>query len=82
VLTDDDLTAGNAMLQTVTQGLRLVSPLVGAGIYASVGGTPLALFVVTMFAIAAAVLASIRVTETPPGPGNPSAATWRPASGT
>lgn len=71
LLQSEDLASGNAMLQTATQGLRLFSPLVGAGLYATVGGGALALFVVAMFAIAAAVLASIRVQETPAPPAEP-----------
>jgi MFS family permease len=58
-------------VQTATQGLRIVSPLVGAGLYAAFGGGALAVFVAALFAAAAVVLAGIKVIETSPGPRAP-----------
>src|SRR5690348_16687011 len=38
LLDDDDLGSANAARQVLDQGLRLVSPLVGAGLFAAFGG--------------------------------------------
>lgn len=42
MLADDELGAANAALQTVGQGLRIVAPLAGAGLYVAVGGSAVA----------------------------------------
>ncbi|MGR6321947.1 MFS transporter [Micromonospora soli] len=61
------LADANGVLQTVRQGLRLVGPLAGAGIYAAVGGWLLVALAMTGFLAAAAVVGLLRVTETAPG---------------
>ncbi len=38
LLPDEDLAVANSALSTIDQGLRILSPLVGAGIYAAYGG--------------------------------------------
>jgi MFS family permease len=66
----------NALLQTVREGLRLVAPLAGAGLYAVAGGAAVALLDAATFLIAAACLAALRVREPKPEPhGEP----WRRA---
>jgi MFS family permease len=73
LLPDDQLASANAATQTLTQGLRLVSPLAGAGIYTTVGGGALAMFDAFTFALAILALAGIRVEESRPVPSGP----WR-----
>jgi MFS family permease len=63
LLPDDQLASANGAMQTMTQGLRLVSPLAGAGLYSALGGGALAVFDAATFAVAVAALASIRVEE-------------------
>ncbi|MEU2663220.1 MFS transporter [Micromonospora sp. NPDC007220] len=64
------LAEANGVLQTVRQGLRLVGPLAGAGLYAAVGGWMLAVIGMVGFLSAAVVVGLLRTTETPPaGPG-------------
>jgi MFS family permease len=63
MLSDDDLGQANAILQTITQGMRLLSPLVGAGLYTVLGGHGLAVIVTALFGVAAGALAMVRVTE-------------------
>lgn len=64
------LAEANGVLQTVRQGLRLIGPLAGAGLYAAVGGWMLAVIGMVGFLSAAVVVSLIRTTETPPaGPG-------------
>ncbi|MET8910767.1 MFS transporter [Micromonospora sp. NPDC004551] len=62
----DLLADANGVLQTVRQGLRLVGPLAGAGLYAAVGGWLLVALAMTGFLTAAAVVGLIRVAETTP----------------
>ncbi|MCW3839394.1 MFS transporter [Micromonospora yasonensis] len=62
----DLLADANGVLQTVRQGLRLVGPLAGAGLYAAVGGWLLVALAMTGFLTAAAVVGLLRVAETPP----------------
>lgn len=66
LLPDEDLATANAALSTIDQGLRILSPLVGAGIYAAVGGGALSLLAATTFLIAAATLLTVRVDESDP----------------
>ncbi|MET8833070.1 MFS transporter [Micromonospora sp. NPDC004540] len=60
------LADANGVLQTVRQGLRLVGPLAGAGLYAAVGGWLLVALAMTGFLTAAAVVGLLRVTESTP----------------
>jgi MFS family permease len=66
MLAGDDLAAANAALQTVSQGLRIVAPLAGAGLYVAVGGGAVAILDAATFAAAIVALASIRVRESAP----------------
>jgi MFS family permease len=63
LLTDDDLASANAARTTISQGLRIVSPLVGAALYASFGGGSVAVLDTATFAVAIAILVTTRVTE-------------------
>lgn len=60
------LADANGLLQTVRQGLRLVGPLAGAGLYAAVGGWLLVAVAMAGFLTAAGVVGLLRVTETAP----------------
>jgi MFS family permease len=62
LLPDDLLGPANASLQTMAQGMQLAAPLVGAGLFAAVGGRPVAVIDAATFAIAAALLARVDVT--------------------
>jgi MFS family permease len=63
MLPDDRLGDAQAWLSTVRQGLRLIAPLIGAGVFALVGGHIVALIDAASFAIAAATIATIHVEE-------------------
>jgi MFS family permease len=63
MLADHELGAANAVLQTTSQGLRLLSPLAGAGLYTWLGGHGLTVANSAMFGLAAVALATVRVTE-------------------
>jgi MFS family permease len=68
LLPDDRLGDAQAWLSTVREGLRLVAPLIGAGVFALVGGHVVALIDAATFAIAAATVATIHITEPKPAP--------------
>ena len=67
MLAGEHLAAANAALQSIGQGMRIVAPLVGAGLFIAVGGGAVAVLDVATFAIAIAALASIKVTESARG---------------
>jgi MFS family permease len=68
LLPEDLLVDANSGLATFKEGFRLFGPLVGAAIFATAGGWLVAVVDAASFAVAAAVIATIRVTETAPPP--------------
>ncbi len=66
LLPDQDLAVANSALSTIEQGLRILSPLVGAGIYAAYGGGSLAVLACGTFLAATVALLTVRVTESDP----------------
>jgi MFS family permease len=68
MVADGQLGSANALLQTLSQGTRLLSPLLGAGLYTLLGGHGLALIDTSLFAVAAVAMATVRVTESDPEP--------------
>lgn len=55
--------SANAMLQTVSQGLRIVAPLVGTGMFVAFGGGSVAILDSFTFAAAIVALLTIRLDE-------------------
>jgi Na+/melibiose symporter-like transporter len=74
LLPEEHLGDAQGWLSTVREGLRLVAPLIGAGVFALVGGHAVALIDLSTFVIALATLVSIRVEEPKP---EPRPARWR-----
>lgn len=68
MLDDHQLATGNGILNTIDQGLRLLSPLVGAGAYALFGGFAISVVTSVALAIAAVVFMTLRVEESDPEP--------------
>jgi MFS family permease len=68
MLPDELLGEANGALQSVREGLRLVAPLAGAGIYAAFGGSAVALVDAATFVLSAATLAALPFVEPPPAP--------------
>ena len=66
VFPEERLPEANGLLQTITQGLRLVAPLAGAGLYAVIGGGAVAVFDAATFAVSAVTLTALHVHEQPP----------------
>lgn len=63
LLPDRDLAGANAASNTVNQGLRIASPLVGAALYAGFGGGSVAVLDAATFVGAIIALLSIRIDE-------------------
>ena len=63
LLPDDQLDTANASLTTIDQGLRLISPLLGAGLYSVWGGPALAMLASATFVLAVVALCTVRVSE-------------------
>ncbi|MEY9935629.1 MFS family permease [Catenulispora sp. GP43] len=64
----EQLGQANGLLQTVLQGLRLVSPLLGAGVLAAWGIAPLVFGDVATFVLASLLLRAIGTREAAPTP--------------
>ena len=88
IVPEDLLAEANGAQQTLTQGLRLVTPLIGAGLFVWAGAGVVAVIDAATFLVAAGSLVALRVTETVPGtvavPGTtaPPAADAVPVAGT
>ncbi|SFD53176.1 MFS transporter [Streptomyces aidingensis] len=68
VLPSADAAAARSLIITVREGVRIVSPALGAGIYALFGGNALAVLGAGTFLVAVLLLASIDITESDPEP--------------
>jgi MFS family permease len=66
IVPDDLLGDANGLLQTVQQGARVLSPLVGVGLFTAFGGGVVAVVDAVSFAVAVASLLLIRVDEPTP----------------
>ncbi|MFJ1643385.1 MULTISPECIES: MFS transporter [unclassified Streptomyces] len=66
IVPEELFAAANGLQQTVTQGLRLVTPLVGAGVLAWLGGHAVAMLDACTFLIALFCLLRIRLEEDKP----------------
>ena len=64
----DLLGDANGVLQTAQQGLRLVTPLAGAGLFAVFGPAPVIIGDAATFLVAVATLLAIRIAEDRPAP--------------
>src|ERR1035438_2477227 len=62
----DLLGEANGALQAAQQGLRLVTPLAGAGLFAAFGPTPVIIGDAATFLVAAATLLAVRIRESRP----------------
>jgi MFS family permease len=65
LLPDELLPEANSLLQSVREGLRLVAPLAGAGIYAAAGGGTVAILDAASFGVSVVALLALRFDEPP-----------------
>ncbi len=68
LLEDHQLDTANGTLMTLDQGLRIISPLLGAGLYTAFGGRALALLASATFVLAVLALLTVHVQESEPTP--------------
>jgi MFS family permease len=68
MLPREQLADANAILQSVREGLRLIAPIAGAGLYAVIGGGAVAVLDAATFVVVAVALSFVRVPETRPEP--------------
>ncbi|MGC0251706.1 MFS transporter [Pseudactinotalea sp. Z1748] len=65
MLNDDELPGANGLFTTIDQGLRLISPLLGTGLFVLTGPHTVVVLTATCFLVTAAVLTTVRLTESP-----------------
>ena len=65
MLSDEELPGANGLFTTIDQGLRLISPLLGTGLYVLLGAHAVVALTAGCFAVTATVLLTIRMRETP-----------------
>jgi MFS family permease len=65
MLASDDLGEANGLLQSTNQGVRLLAPLVGAGLYAAIGGTAVAALDAATFLVSALFLLGVHAPPIP-----------------
>jgi MFS family permease len=68
MVAEELLADANGALSSTQQGLRIIAPLAGAGLYAAVGGGPVAVLDAATFAGSAFFLSRMRVVEEKPAP--------------
>jgi MFS family permease len=68
MLPEELLADANGALSSMRQGLRIVAPLAGAGLYAAFGGGVVAILDAASFAGSALLMSRMRVAETKPEP--------------
>ena len=66
LLPDEHLASGNGLLTSVDQSLRLVSPVLGTGLYALAGPRAVVVVTAVCFLLTASLMATVRVVESPP----------------
>jgi MFS family permease len=66
IVPEEMLADANGALQTVKQGLRLIGPLIGAGLYTAVGGWAVAVVAAAGFLLAATAIGMLRVRSAAP----------------
>lgn len=80
LLPDEELASGNGVLQTIDQALRLISPLIGTGLYVAFGPRAVVGLTTVCFVITAILLTRLVVTETPPQVREDGASYWHELS--
>lgn len=76
LLPDEHLGSGNGLLTTIDQSLRLVSPLLGAALYAAFGPGSVIVLTAASFLVAAGLLAMLRLVESPPETADQRGSYW------
>lgn len=73
-VSDAQLGAMNSLLGSLQQGMRVVGPLVGAGLFAAFGGPAVVIFDAATFLLSAVLLSVLRLGDLPQQPATTAAA--------
>ena len=68
LLPDEELASGNGVLSTIDQAFRLISPLIGTGVYVLVGPYAVVVGTAVCFTLTSLLLLRVQVAESPPAP--------------
>lgn len=71
LLPDEELAVGNGVLSTIDMALRLVSPLIGTGLYVLLGPLAIVALAAIAFASGAALLQKLEIEESAPAEKTP-----------
>lgn len=66
IVRDEQLVSANSSLQTVKEGFRLIGPIIGAGLFAWIGGWAVALVDAASFLAAAVIIGSLTLPDRKP----------------
>jgi MFS family permease len=66
IVSDDQLVQANSSLQTVKEGYRLIGPIIGAGLFAWIGGWAVAVLDAATFLAAAVIIGSMSLQDQRP----------------
>jgi MFS family permease len=80
LLPDEHLASGNGLLTSIDQSLRLISPVLGTGLYALAGPRTVVVLTAFCFLLAALALATLRVHESAPEPAGDRGTYWTEVS--
>lgn len=80
LLPDEELASGNGVIQTIDQALRLVSPLIGTGLYLLFGPYAVVALTIACFAITTVLISRLVITETPPAVRDAGTSYWEELS--
>ncbi|MET7279594.1 MFS transporter [Kribbella sp. NPDC005582] len=70
IVADEQLVSANSSLQTVKEGFRLIGPIIGAGLFAWIGGWAVALVDAATFLAAAIIIGSMTLPDRKPEPAH------------
>ena len=76
LLDDEHLASGNGFLTTIDQGFRLLSPLIGTGLYVFIGPLAVVGLTATCFGIAALLMLKVHVVESQHEPSDEASRSW------
>lgn len=65
---DDELASVNGFMQTIQEGMRLIAPIAGAGLFSWLGGGAVAIVDAATFAVVVTAFSLLRVDEPAPAP--------------
>lgn len=81
LLPDEELAGANGIFTSIDNGMRIVSPALGAGLYVAAGPAAVVVLAAAGFLTMAVLLTTIRIQESEPKPRLPGETYWHELSG-